>query len=133
MTDVCCFQYGLFDMPSSFDDSANGGIDMDADDSDLEAELLALTRDGGATKPKRPPRRVAPAQNLDAMVAASMKDVGSDEEMSGGDDDDPELLSELKNIAGETRFSCLLFCGLCICSVKLVLDLLIIKCSTIGV
>lgn len=88
-------------MTSSFDDPANAGIDMDADDSDLEAELLALTKDGGATKPKRPPRRVAPTHNLDAMVAESMKDIGSDEEMSGGDDDDPDLLSELKNIAGE--------------------------------
>lgn len=76
----------------------DGNLDLDEGDSDLEAELLALTSDNGASKPKRPPRRVAPTQNLDAMVAESMKDVPSDEDLS---DDDPELLSELKGIIGE--------------------------------
>lgn len=34
------------------------------------------------------------------MIAASMKDIPDDEELSG-DDDDPDLLSELHEIAGE--------------------------------
>lgn len=68
------------------------------DDDDLEAELAALSGGGGA--PKRPPRKpAAPSHNLDAMIAASMKDIPDDEELSG-DDDDPDLLSELHEIAG---------------------------------
>lgn len=63
----------------------------------MEAELAALA--GGGGPPKRPQRRsAAPAKNLDAMIAASMKDI-PDEELSG-DDDDPDLLSELHEIAG---------------------------------
>lgn len=76
------------------------------DDGDLEAELLALASDGGA--PKRPQRRkVAPAANLDSMVAESMKDIPSDEELSG-DDDDPDLLNELSEIAGNSFLDSLL-------------------------
>ncbi|XP_044266169.1 coiled-coil and C2 domain-containing protein 1-like isoform X2 [Tribolium madens] len=95
-------QYGLFDVSADF--NLEGGL-MDAGvenehDSDLEAELAALTQGSGG-KPKRPPRKKVPDADLDAMVAESMKDVPSDEELSG-DDDDPELLNELSNIAGDT-------------------------------
>lgn len=89
------FKYGLFDV------SMDGDISMarDGDESDLEAELLALSSDNGA-KPKRPQRKkVVPDVNLDAMVAASMKEIPSDAELSG-DDDDPELLNELTEITG---------------------------------
>lgn len=67
-------------------------------DSDLEAELAALA--GGADpKPKRPARNPVPDHDLDAMVAESMRDIPSDAELSG-DDDDPDLLNELTEIAG---------------------------------
>lgn len=80
----------------------DGGLD-DGNDSDLEAELAALTQGGGA-KPKRPQKKKIPDADLDAMVAESMKDIPSDAELSG-DDDDPDLLNELSNIAG----NCYLF------------------------
>ncbi|XP_008193260.1 coiled-coil and C2 domain-containing protein 1-like isoform X1 [Tribolium castaneum] len=95
-------QYGLFDVSADFNLDGglmDGGLDNE-NDSDLEAELAALTQGGGG-KPKRPPRKKVPDADLDAMVAESMKDIPSDEELSG-DDDDPELLNELSNIAGDT-------------------------------
>ncbi|CAH0556812.1 unnamed protein product [Brassicogethes aeneus] len=88
-------QYGLFDMTN------DGGMDMDdeGNDSDLEAELAALSGGGGA-KPKRPQRKKAlPQTDLNAMVAQSIRDIPSDEELSG-DDDDPDLLNELQDLAG---------------------------------
>nr|CAD7428817.1 unnamed protein product [Timema monikensis] len=71
--------------------------DDDGDDGDLEAELAALTSGKSPTKPKRVKPSV-PAVDLDAMVAQSMKDIPSDEELSG-DDDDPDLLAELGELA----------------------------------
>nr|CAD7568148.1 unnamed protein product [Timema californicum] len=70
---------------------------MNGDDGDLEAELSALTSGKSPTKPKRVKPSV-PAVDLDAMVAQSMKDIPSDEELSG-DDDDPDLLAELGELA----------------------------------
>lgn len=77
------------------------GASMEDDnDSDLEAELLALSGDGGQSKPKRPARKPAVASHeLDAMIAASMRDIPDDEELSG-DDDDPDLLGELQELSG---------------------------------
>ena len=71
----------------------------DGGDSDLEAELAALTGGGGNRQRATPRRQPVPDADLDNMVAASMKDIPSDEELSG-DDDDPDLLNELSNIAG---------------------------------
>lgn len=73
--------------------------DDDENDSDLEAELAAITSGGAKQRPKpRPKPQVAPS-DLDKMVAESLRDIPSDEELSG-DDDDPDLLNELSNIAG---------------------------------
>lgn len=85
-------------MSADFD--MNGGLNQDdsGGDSDLEAELAALAS-GGSAKPKKPPRRKVPDADLDAMVAQSMKDIPSDEDVSG-DEDDPDLLSELQNLSG---------------------------------
>jgi coiled-coil and C2 domain-containing protein 1 len=94
-------QFGIFDY-STPDLKLGVGVndaEAEATDSDLEAELAALTG-GGAPKPKRPPRKKIPDADLDAMVAESIKDIPSDEELSG-DDDDPDLLNELSNITGE--------------------------------
>ncbi|KAB0797547.1 hypothetical protein PPYR_09097 [Photinus pyralis] len=86
-------QYGIFGIPSM----DNGDNDDDGNDSDLEAELLALA--GG--KQKRAQRKKpAPVANLDVMIAASLRDIPSDEELSG-DDDDPDLLNELSQITGD--------------------------------
>lgn len=93
--------FGLGDAGIGGDDDSDLGDD--GDDGDLEAELAAIASgSGGGRKPRPKPKPkggiVAP-EALDAMVAASLRDVGSDEELSG-DDDDPDLLSELADIAG---------------------------------
>ncbi|KAJ8920967.1 hypothetical protein NQ315_015761 [Exocentrus adspersus] len=94
-------QYGLFDIPTNFDTGLNNADDDDEGDSDLEAELAALSGEGGsASAPKRPPRKVIPQHQLDAMVADSLKDVPSDEELSV-DENDPELLGELGELTGD--------------------------------
>ncbi|KPI98531.1 hypothetical protein RR46_03683 [Papilio xuthus] len=86
-------QFGLLDIPD-FDDG-DEPLDLSDDDIDLEAELAAISG-GGARRPKKP--APMPAANLDAMIAESLKDIPSDDEGSG-DDDDPDLLSELKELA----------------------------------
>lgn len=97
-------EFGLFGIS---DDIAGIGDDDDdddlGDDGDLEAELAAITSGSGAGKKSRPKPKpkggiVAP-EALDAMVAASLKDIGSDEELSD-DEDDSDLMSELTEIAG---------------------------------
>ncbi|KAJ8947481.1 hypothetical protein NQ318_009784 [Aromia moschata] len=96
-------QYGLFDIPKNFD-TGLGNMDADDDgDSDLEAELAALSGGGGGTpRSNRPQKRVIPQRELDAMVADSMKDVPSDEELSV-DENDPELLGELNELTGDVE------------------------------
>ncbi|XP_013133714.1 PREDICTED: coiled-coil and C2 domain-containing protein 1-like isoform X2 [Papilio polytes] len=86
-------QFGLLDIPD-FDDG-DEPLDLSDDDIDLEAELAAISG-GGARRPKKP--APVPVTNLDAMIAESLKDIPSDDEGSG-DDDDPDLLSELKELA----------------------------------
>jgi coiled-coil and C2 domain-containing protein 1 len=84
------------------DDLDDIGDDLSGGDSDLEAELAAITAGGGARKPRPKPKAkniVAP-EDLDSMVAASLRDIGSDEELSD-DDDDPDLLNELSAITGD--------------------------------
>ncbi|XP_031630531.1 coiled-coil and C2 domain-containing protein 1-like isoform X2 [Contarinia nasturtii] len=87
-------QFGIFDVPDleNPDDDDSGG------DSDLEAELAAITAGDKKVKPKPKPK-VIPQSDLDKMVAESLRDIGSDEELSG-DDDDPDLLNELSEITG---------------------------------
>lgn len=67
------------------------------DDEDLESELLALTGEQNAPPQKPARRKPVPAAHLDKLVACSLRDIPSDEELSG-DDDDPELLDELSKI-----------------------------------
>ncbi|ERL90779.1 hypothetical protein D910_08125 [Dendroctonus ponderosae] len=74
-------QFGLFDVPADFQ-PMGGSVDSDGGDSDLEAELAALTG-GGSHRPQ-------PKKDIDAAV--------EDEEV---DEDDPALLSELQEITGE--------------------------------
>ncbi|XP_041980065.1 coiled-coil and C2 domain-containing protein 1-like isoform X2 [Aricia agestis] len=87
-------QYGLIDIPNLDDDEP---LDLSDDDGDLEAELAAIS--GGGGKPRKPKKLAAvPAADLDAMIAASLRDIPSDDEGSG-DDDDPDLLNELSELA----------------------------------
>lgn len=65
----------------------------------MEAELAAINAGGGGRPKPKPKPKPVPAVDLDSMVAASMMEYGSDEELSG-DDDDPDLLNELSEIAG---------------------------------
>ncbi|XP_075991909.1 lethal (2) giant discs 1 isoform X2 [Anticarsia gemmatalis] len=89
-------QFGLLDIPD-LDDNDDEPLDLSDDDIDLEAELAAISGGGGRRpKPKRP--APAPGANLDAMIAESLKDIPSDDDVSG-DEDDPDLLSELKELA----------------------------------
>lgn len=77
----------------------DGGV-SEGDDSDLEAELAAITA-GGPSRPVRKPKpKIVPPAQLDALIAESLRDIPSDEELSGAEDD-PELLGELSEIAGE--------------------------------
>ncbi|XP_063528971.1 coiled-coil and C2 domain-containing protein 1-like isoform X2 [Cydia strobilella] len=86
-------QFGLLDIdPMDDDDEPMGGSD---DDMDLEAELAAISGGGARHRPRKPVSVLA--ADLDAMIAASLKDIPSDDEGSG-DDDDPELLSELQDL-----------------------------------
>ncbi|XP_060800584.1 coiled-coil and C2 domain-containing protein 1-like isoform X2 [Amyelois transitella] len=91
-------QFGLLDIPSL--DDADKPMDLSDDDIDLEAELAAIS--GGGPKRSRP-RKPAPmpASSLDAMIAASLKDVPSDDDVGSGDENDPDLLNELQELAIE--------------------------------
>ncbi|XP_055923507.1 coiled-coil and C2 domain-containing protein 1-like isoform X2 [Eupeodes corollae] len=91
-------QFGLTEIPDDFDPS--GGGHDDDDDDDFESELAAIVGGGAKLKPKAKPKpTLIPASDLDKMISESMRDIGSDEDMSD-DDDDPELLGELQGIAG---------------------------------
>ncbi|XP_055691427.1 coiled-coil and C2 domain-containing protein 1-like isoform X2 [Lutzomyia longipalpis] len=92
-------QYGLFDIP---DDLGAGDVDtlaFSGDESDLEAELAAITGGGAKKKQKTRGKAPVPMENLDAMVAESLKDVDTD--VDSEDENDPNLLSELGEITGE--------------------------------
>ncbi|KAM3962717.1 LOW QUALITY PROTEIN: lethal (2) giant discs 1 [Aphomia sociella] len=90
-------QFGLLDM--DMDDGDDEPMGLSDDDLDLEAELAAISGGGGRRPRPRKPAAVS-AANLDAMIAASLKDVPSDDDMSG-DEDDPDLLNELQELALE--------------------------------
>ncbi|XP_059061811.1 coiled-coil and C2 domain-containing protein 1-like isoform X2 [Achroia grisella] len=91
-------QFGLLDM--DVDDGDDEQMDLSDDDMDLEAELAAIS--GGGGRPSRPRKPAAvPATNLDAMIAASLKDIPSDEDDGSDDDDDPDLLNELQALSVE--------------------------------
>ncbi|XP_061384026.1 coiled-coil and C2 domain-containing protein 1-like isoform X1 [Danaus plexippus] len=86
-------QFGLIDIPDLDDEEA---MDLSDDDVDLEAELAALS--GGKKQQRQRKPAPVPASDLDAMIAASLKDIPSDEDVSG-DEDDPDLLDELQALA----------------------------------
>lgn len=98
-------QYGLFDIPDINNVGMNDVGDDEDDDVELEAELLALTA-GSAPSPR--PKTVRPVpetyQHLDTMVAESVRDIPSDESLSG-DEDDPALLAELSALQGDEEHS----------------------------
>ncbi|XP_014248106.1 coiled-coil and C2 domain-containing protein 1-like isoform X2 [Cimex lectularius] len=110
-------QLGIFAMPDF-----EGDDDGEEVDDDLEAELDAILNTGGG-RPKPKPKRdsllsllnedtidVASGSicfqlsqvpsNLEKMVAESLRDIPSDEELSG-DENDPELLAEFNSVLGE--------------------------------
>ncbi|XP_065355321.1 coiled-coil and C2 domain-containing protein 1-like isoform X2 [Calliphora vicina] len=93
-------QFGLTDIPDDFDPSLgfDGGDDV-GNHSDLEAELAALAGGVKSAKPK-PKTHLVPANELDKMIAESLKDVGSDDEDDGDAENDTELLGELQGIVG---------------------------------
>ncbi|XP_039278872.1 coiled-coil and C2 domain-containing protein 1-like [Nilaparvata lugens] len=99
-------QYGLMDIPNigNFDNMNDfDGDDDDDDDADLEAELMALTSESAPARRKPKPKAAPlPPEQLDRLVAASLRDVPSDESAGDDDDDDddPELLAELGGLIG---------------------------------
>lgn len=86
-------QFGLLDIPD-LDDADDEPLNLSDDDIDLEAELAAIS--GGTSRQR--PKKAPPSANLDAMIAESLKDIPSDEDVDEGDEDDPDLLNELKNL-----------------------------------
>lgn len=88
--------FGLADDMKMDDD----GDISDGGDSDLEAELAAITSGGPARPARKPKPKIVPVAQLDALIAESLRDIPSDEELSGDDEDDPELLGELSELAG---------------------------------
>ncbi|XP_064548608.1 coiled-coil and C2 domain-containing protein 1-like isoform X1 [Drosophila montana] len=91
-------QFGLTEIPDDFDPSAGFGDD-DAVDSDLEAELAAISG-GGGPKPKAKPKpKLLPSSDLDKMIADSLRDV-SDDDDDVALENDSDLLGELHGIAG---------------------------------
>ncbi|XP_078052129.1 lethal (2) giant discs 1 isoform X2 [Augochlora pura] len=97
-------QYGIFEVPETFDNLGHDFMGDDDNDDDLEAELAALTVSDDNQKP-RPPRKPISNADLDAMIAQSLKDPDEDTLDEDGElsdnDDDPELLNELKMITGD--------------------------------
>ncbi|KAJ8978015.1 hypothetical protein NQ317_002777 [Molorchus minor] len=93
-------QYGLFDIPQNFDTGLGNMDEDDERDSDLEAELAALSGGGSAAPKRKPQRQLVPQRELDAAVNESMKDIPSDEDLSV-DENDPELLGELNELTGD--------------------------------
>lgn len=83
----------MFEVPKSLDD----GISDDGGDSDLEAELAAITAGGGHSRPRPKPAAKPQITNvdLDRMVAESLQDVDDDSDV---DENDPDLLNELSEI-----------------------------------
>lgn len=94
-------EYGLFGIGDDGIGDVDDGDDDDlGDDGDLEAELAALTAGTSGRKPKakaKPAAGIVAPAALDAMIAASLRDVDDDDE---DDEDDDELMNELAEIAG---------------------------------
>ncbi|EDW85285.2 uncharacterized protein Dwil_GK18364 [Drosophila willistoni] len=95
-------QFGLTEIPDDFDPSVGyGQNDEDAGDSDLEAELAAITRGAGGAAPRTKPKpKLLPTLDLDKMIADSLRDDVSDEDDDEGLENDTDLLGELSGIAG---------------------------------
>ncbi|KAK7788952.1 hypothetical protein R5R35_002357 [Gryllus longicercus] len=94
-------KYGLLDIPgidnSGFDVNEDGDDD---DDDALEAELLALTSGSTPSRPKKKTVLPSPSVNLDSMVAESLRDIPSDDDVSV-DENDPALLNELNDLVDD--------------------------------
>lgn len=77
------------------------GIENDADDGDLEAELAAITGENvsaGKTKPKG--KAPLPMDHIEKMAADCMKDLDEDEDDDELEEDN-DLLAELQEVLGE--------------------------------
>lgn len=104
-------------MPENIDDIGND----DGGDSDLEAELAAIAGGGKPKQKSKPKPKLIPSADLDNLIAESMRDIPTDEEVSGflnilfylkgvfyfifftvifflDGDDDPDLLNELSEL-----------------------------------
>ncbi|XP_011207891.2 coiled-coil and C2 domain-containing protein 1-like isoform X1 [Bactrocera dorsalis] len=89
-------QFGLTEIPDDFD-PAGGYVEMDENDSDLENELAEITN--GTSKIHKPKIKRGQTNDLDKMVAESMRDIDSEDENDADLENDTELLSELNNIS----------------------------------
>ncbi|XP_014086442.1 coiled-coil and C2 domain-containing protein 1-like isoform X2 [Bactrocera oleae] len=90
-------QFGLTEIPDDFDPTG-GYMEMEDNDSDLENELAEITN--GISKTHKPRIKREQTNDLDKMVAESMRDIGSDDENDADLENDTQLLSELNNISG---------------------------------
>lgn len=90
-------QFGITEIPDDFD-PASGYEEMEDNDSDLESELAAITN--GMSKTIKSQNKREENNDLNKMVAESLRDIGSDDENYADLENDTELLSELNNISG---------------------------------
>ncbi|XP_018336599.1 coiled-coil and C2 domain-containing protein 1-like isoform X2 [Agrilus planipennis] len=92
-------QFGLFDVPTNLSVVGNMDEDMhfNETDSDLEAELLALSGDSGSSSYVKRSKDVT---NIDTTESESKDNSADDESV---DENDPELLSELNEITGVSK------------------------------
>ncbi|KAL1513388.1 hypothetical protein ABEB36_002807 [Hypothenemus hampei] len=95
-------QFGLTDIPADFN-PMGVSADSDGGDSDLEAELAAITGERAQDKPKQRKGLKQPLnpRELDAMVSTTLKDIDHIDDDENIDENDPDLLSELQEIAGD--------------------------------
>jgi len=93
-------QYGSSDVPSNIGLDNTGSVDEDVNnDNDLEVEITTINSGENESRQKPKPRVQVTETELGKMVAESLRDIDSDEDISG-DDDDPDLLDELSAITG---------------------------------
>ncbi|XP_028832307.1 coiled-coil and C2 domain-containing protein 1B isoform X2 [Denticeps clupeoides] len=92
-------QMGLY-----LDFNPNEMMDMDLnfDDSELQAEFAAITgnKAAAAGKPKKSSKAPLPMEDIEKMAAACMKD-SDDEEEDDNLEDDEDLMAELQEVVGE--------------------------------
>uniref|UniRef100_W8C0K5 Coiled-coil and C2 domain-containing protein 1-like n=1 Tax=Ceratitis capitata TaxID=7213 RepID=W8C0K5_CERCA len=97
-------QFGLTEIPDDFDPTGSF-VDMEGSDSDLEAELAAIASGKSKAPVRKKDYKREEKNDLDKMVAESLKDIASDDEDDADLENDNDLLGELQQIVGRDECS----------------------------